>query len=515
MRVIVLLMAACRPGEGLLGPIPAPPTTEAPAPAEIPDPDPSCDVDVIDAVAVRGGTPLEIRIDATLAAPDVAWTSCGSTDVADDLLLVESSTVASDQVFRVRGLLPGTTYDCTVRTGCGGAAKVVRIGTPTLEGLPTFAAVSSGVGPSAPYTLFNTQQGAFSWRMAWVLVTDRDGGVRWAYPVGDQLIADIDATLFDVDAVHVGGGWGTLDAQQPNRGVFRTLNLSGEVLLERSAPDFGLGFNHHSQPLADGSYLSLTGDRNTSGNRSFDGVGIELWHPTAGLRWAWSSQQLFDDGVEPPPDPGDPTPFHANSVRLVTDALGDAAWVSLYGARAIWRVDRATGARTHVFGPDGDFTLVDDTGARLDDAEWPFVQHDPDYADDGRVLLYDNGQGRPGGSYSRVAEYHLDLVNREATLLWAWTEPGWYDPIVGDADYLDNGHVLITKGHSIEWSGAGDVSELVELAPPDEVVWRLTWSSPAFITFRAQRIDGCESFPNARYCDAVARRYAALTGQAP
>jgi hypothetical protein len=125
--------------------------------------------------------------------------------------------------------------------------------------------------------------------------------------------------------------------------------------------------------------------------------------------------------------------------------------------------------------------------------------------------VYDNGTDRPGGSYSRVAEYELDLDAREATLLWSWTEPGWYDPIVGDADWLPNGHVLVTQGFNrcLDFFG-DDVSELVELQPPDTVVWRMTWPTRDHTVYRSERYDGCAVFANARYCPAVADRIAAL-----
>jgi hypothetical protein len=389
--------------------------------------------------------------------------------------------------------------------------------TPEGPPVPPFE-VTKPDGASQPYTLLNTQQGAISPTGSWLLIVDPEGGVRWAYPVGTDLVGDLDAEVVDGGvAVHVGGGWGWFDEDLPHRGVFRDVDLSGETLLDRAVPDFGLGFNHHSEKLADGSYLSLTGSMNTDGVESWYGVGIEHWHPTEGLRWTWSTQSLLDAGVlVPPPQPGSETPYHANSVSFVDDAWGEGVWVSLYAAREVWRLDHATGERTHVFGPNGDFTLLDAAGQPLGPEHFTYVQHDPDYGPDGKVLMYDNGQGRPVAEpYSRVVELQLDLDARTATVLWEWTEPGWYDPVLGDADYLPNGNVLVTKGFNLNWSPeGGDVSQVVELKPPDEVVWRLKWTSEEWPTFRAQRYDGCLLFANGRYCEAVAERIAELDSRA-
>ena len=92
--------------------------------------------------------------------------------------------------------------------------------------------------------------------------------------------------------------------------------------------------------------------------------------------------------------------------------------------------------------------------------------------------MYDNGQGRPvERPYSRVVEFRVDLDARVATRLWEWRDDGWYDPVLGDADWLPNGNVLVTKGFNVgRTPEIDDVSQVVELRPPDEVVWRLSWT---------------------------------------
>jgi hypothetical protein len=437
--------------------------------------------------AVRSdGDAQERTFSVDLSEDELVWVLCESDD--GDQLLAESPDAA-----------------------CGGPVeqRTVTVSSPPW---PPFVVEPPG-GASQPYTLLNTQAGSPSDETgSWLLVADRDGGVRWTYRVGSDLIVDLDAQPI-AGGVHVGGGWAWFREDQSNRGVFRDLDWSGRTLLDRPLPAFGLGFNHHSQQQPDGTYLSLTGTDDAFGGDTFHGVGIEQWDPVDGLVWTWDSQKLLDEGVlAPPADPRLDAPYHANSVKIVDDALGEAVWVSLYGAREIWRLDRASGERTHVFGPNGTFSLQDVDGNSLGPEHWSYVQHDPDYADGGRVLMYDNGQDRPVDvPYSRVVEFRLDLVADTATELWDWTEPGWYDPVLGDADYLPNGHVLVARGYNLRWTPEGDdVSQVLELSPPDDVVWRLKFTDPQWQLFRAERFDGCPIFPNPRYCPEVAARLAEL-----
>jgi hypothetical protein len=462
---------------------------------------------VVDTIDLPGRITPSIGLSAELAEPGPAHVVCTAADDPEDRLLVRSAASADRHDLVVLGLRPDTDYTCDVYADCGGPRRTFVHHTAIPDDVPRLTAETApGASPTGAYTLFNTQRGCFAGAPATLVIVDPEGRVRWSYRVGTDLVCDLDATVIPPDRVHVGGGWGVFDEGQPNRGVFRTIDLAGNVLLERDEPDFGLGFNHHSEPLPDGSYLSSTGTRNTRSSEAFYGVGLEWWDPVDGLRWTWSSQGLVDAGeVEIPPY--EDRPFHANAARLVDDARGPGAYVSLYGSREIWRIDRDTGERVWTFGRGGDFALRDAEGAPLGADGFPDVQHDPEYAD-GSLLVYDNGQDR---GFSRVTEYALDEDARVATLRWSFTEPGWWDPICGDADWLPDGRVLITRAFSREWSpGSSDVSQVVELEPPDRVIWRLRWPDGGWNTFRAQRLGGCELFANAKYCPAVAAELDAL-----
>lgn len=460
---------------------------------------------------------LERVLAVDLDAPAGVFVVCTSPDEPEEQLLVESPEAALHHELAVRGLLADVAYTCQVRPLGGGDAVEVGF-TASGPDVPAFE-VEDPEGAAGGWTLFNTQAGASNDEGSWLLVVDADGRVRWSYFVVGPLVGDIDVELIDgATAVHVGGGWAWFLEDQPNRGVFRDLDLSGDTLLERALPDFGLGFNHHSEKLADGSYLSNVGSVNHSATDEWNGVGIERWDPERGLVWTWDSQSLVDAGeLAPPADPTDDTPWHANALAWVEDPGGEAVWVSLFVAQELWRLDPATGARTHTFGPHGDFVLQDRDGDALPVDQWSYVQHGPEFTADGRVLMLDNGRDRPVDvPYSRIVEYQLDLEAGVATLLWDWTEPGWYDPVQGDADWLPNGDVLVTRSFSqARTPDSPDVSQVLELRPPadgdpGEVVWRMRWTDPGWQVFRAERYDACALFPNGRYCPAVAARIAAL-----
>lgn len=453
------------------------------------------------------------RLAVEVARPGPAWAECTSPDDPEEHHLFESRHPVSHHEIAAVGLLAETAYDCSVHAA--GFAEPVSFVTGSLPDLDPWIVSGETTG----YTLFNTQDLCNPDEdPSYVLVVDPQGRVRWILDVGTDLVCDLDAQYFpgDPPRIHVGGGWASFANGQDNRGVFIDVDLAGDVLLDRTVPDFGKGFNHHSERLPDGTYLSLTAPEEAVGDLEYVGVGVEQWAPS-GLVWTWQSQGLVEGGFEAVA--GANSPFTANAVSLVEDSWGPAAWVSIYSRMEMWRIDKVTGERTHVFEHGGEFALFDPAGNPLPPSEFTFSQHHPQWIDgptgpDQRVLLYDNGNNRPGGSYSRVAEYDLDLDARTATLLWTWTEPDWYDPTLGDADRLPDGHVLVAQGFNVKKTPeSADRSEIVELVPPDDVVWRLTMTRPETPLYRADRIDACDIFGNLTFCPRLADRLDALSGR--
>ncbi len=197
---------------------------------------------------------------------------------------------------------------------------------------------------------------------------------------------------------------------------------------------------------------------------------------------------------------------HANSATLFEEQ--NAVLVSARNINSVmalrWEADEdgPAGEVLWQFGPGLDIELTE--------GEYAYQQHAPEVQPDGTILLYDNGNERPGtvpaggdeAPYSRAVQYELDLSGPPDT----WTarqvwehrlteptgEPTFAD-FLGDADSIGDGHVLITHGAVVDpvtgyFSGrvvevdratGGVVLDLRVLADP-EGGWRV---------YRAEHLD--------------------------
>lgn len=169
----------------------------------------------------------------------------------------------------------------------------------------------------------------------------------------------------------------------------------------------------------------------------------------------------FDTWYPDEPNAGDWT--HANAIAV------DPAGRLLISVRHLHSVvaldfgdDEATrGDLLWQLGPDLDFTLEGDPAA------WQYMQHAPEIDADGELILYDNGNLRPGTTlpddetagdeepYSRAVIYSIDDETMTATQLWEHraTDPDGslvYADFVSDADVLEGGNVLVTHGGIVE-----------------------------------------------------------------
>lgn len=389
----------------------------------------------------------------------------------------------------VVGLRDDTTWSCTVTVDDG---KRTRDHAVALEptGVPEVLGDYTVEGSTDGYTLLTTWNHEVQHPNVRTVLVDGAGRLRWYRFAERPVISGLDSTLFPTGHVLTGGG-----PDQPPTWY----NPLGDQVQQLGEPPIPGAYHHHVEPV-DGGVLTLVNTPNTRLDGSdFTGFAIVWFDPTGQPGWTWSSQEAVDAGTLVP-GPDDDA-FHANSVSFVTDALGEAAWVSLYAPSQVVRIDRQTGALTHTLGPGGDLALVDPTGAALDPADWFDGQHDPEL-DGSRMLLLDNGRGP---ARSRAVELDLDLTANTATLLRAWSEPGWFEPIFGDADRLDDGGWLVARGRCwancvAEGLPADRVSDVVEVGPDDAVRWRLAAPHPDRGIYRAERVDVCLLWDDPAIC---------------
>jgi arylsulfate sulfotransferase len=197
---------------------------------------------------------------------------------------------------------------------------------------------------------------------------------------------------------------------------------------------------------------------------------------------------------------------HANAV--IYDEQRDAVIVSVRHTDQVIALDHLDDA-----GPQSSVRWILGAGA---DAlaltgDPPLHQHAVELQDDGTILLYDNGNDRPGTSpgdvdaptYSRAVLFEIDDNAQDPTewsALQLWEHrmsdldgSALYAHFLGDADRLPNGNVLINHG-GIDPEGGYVHAVIVEVDPVEpeggDIVWstELGTEEAPFYVYRAERL---------------------------
>jgi outer membrane protein assembly factor BamB len=414
---------------------------------------------------------------------------CQADDEPDDRVLLESSSAGAHS-FRLQGLRAGATYRCAAGPTCAPRAF-------TVEPLSARFAPEVEVTGEAPE----------GWLLAGVLTRgcrgpgtlalfDPAGRVRWDAPLRDARM--------DFEVQQIGDGVILYGGATPTTGP-AAVHLWDGVLWEAQLPD-DREFHHDAKQLADGRVLTLEARDNVAGGQSWRGFGVRAFDPaTMAVSYEYDSQAAFDQGALPA---GSGDVWHANWVDLLDHGDGPRLYVSLCYPSQVLAIDATTGQVEWVFGPGGDFALFDTAGDPLPDEQFTQCQHGLDVSADGRRLLaYDNGRERDA---SRVVEYALDPEAVRATLSWEWTD-GWRENILGDADWLPDGDVLVTQGHPECYDGPGDRTEIVKVDPATGTErWRFAFVDPWMAVYRSELLDGCALLANVGQCRDLEPRWAEL-----
>jgi hypothetical protein len=200
--------------------------------------------------------------------------------------------------------------------------------------------------------------------------------------------------------------------------------------------------------------------------------------------------------------------MHANAA--VYDEQRDAVIVSSRHTNQVIALDHgdAEGPQSDVrwiFGENGTMPL---------DGDPSYYQHAVEVQDDGSILLFDNGNGRPGTAvgdpdnptYSRAVLYAVDDTSPDPSQ-WSvhqmWEDRDAtdldgsviYARFLGDADRLENGDVLITYGGiSPEAEDGFDHARITEVVPEGaeggDIVWDMHMGSAEqpVTVYRSERI---------------------------
>ncbi len=384
-------------------------------------------------------------------------------------------------------LLADTDWTCTATADLGVVETTARTGS-----LPADLPPWTVTGATEHYTLFNLWEVGQPTSTMRVVLVDPLGRVRWLQDGASGGLADLDVSFVPPDQLLVSGASAFPPVLQ---------DWDGVELARAAGPVDAEGWYHHDADwLPSDEILALTTVPLTGPGGSFWGFGLERLHGTSGaIQWSWSSQSALDAGVlVAPTDAGLDDPWHANAVALE----GEVLWVSLAATNRILRVDTVTGQLTGALGRGGDWLLQDAMGTALPDSAWFSGQHDPEPTGD-RLLIHDNGTGA-SPRQSRVVELVLDDDGGTATVGWEWTEPGWYEPLFGDADRLGEDAVRVTMGHCVGCDPNVDPerrSAIVEVERATGAVrWRLQLPNSRDGVYRSEAVAACEVSPTLDGC---------------
>lgn len=444
---------------------------------------------------------LEKRFAITLPeAVTAATLLCASPDDP----LEDHRLAVSEQPGDVRlyGILPDLSYTCTLEDESGilweGGFDVAQLP----DGFPTFTVTGDAARATLDdgYTLFNHWKRATGEeKVHRVILIDSEGRVRWYVALLDAAVGGISARWLGDREVLIGGG----DTIEP--GLF---NLSGEVIFQVADAISTEGYHHEALTTAEGWIVSLQGtDAYGPGGETFAGFRIEATDPVTGaVMWMWDTQPAIDAGVLPVPDDGDTVPYHANALSWIDDDPdGPSVWVTMRDLNVVARIDRTSGLLTTWFGPGEGYDLNDLSGSDLPDEKWFYGVHAPEIEQGLVFTVFDNGGSRPGGGdkYSRAATFSRDSDDT-ATLLWEWTEPGWYEPDFGSIRKTAANSVVIGSGHCTDCPPNDDSAWILEVdIATGDALWRYDFTDKADTIYRAEAVDRC-AFPNLRYCAEAA-----------
>ncbi|MEM1418554.1 MAG: aryl-sulfate sulfotransferase [Myxococcota bacterium] len=414
---------------------------------------------------------LTLRWASDEAQPLVGWLEVAATEPVQVAVTAEgpggphrrrSRDLETTQRLPITGLVEGAAYALSVaaRTADGREARAsleVEVGVVPPEFRPDVALME---GPSDHAGLVLTGQvrgGIISY-----FAFDGAGRLVWHY-------VDPEARGFAPPLIRpLEGGIYAIALADEIRGV----DVTGATRFSLPSPE-GERFHHDFEILPNGHLLALSEEVRRIEGPAGDLVDIigdvvlEL-SPEGRTVHRWAALDHLDgsrfpdelayrtltrDGIEA---------FDWSHGNAAHYRVSDASVVlSLRNQHWVMVIDWPAGSVRWRLGDDGDLALVDDDPAY--DARWPYAQHAPTWAADGRLLVYDNGDpARKDAGFAdvtRVVEFALDLETRTATQTWSWAAP-FYTPVVGDVDELSPGALyLVTCGVTDEL-GAGAIYEV-------------------------------------------------------
>jgi hypothetical protein len=388
-------------------------------------------------------------------------------------IVVRDGGAEKKHTLYVDGLLSATTYTCDVQAA-GVSYGTFDVATDPIPPEIDFMGATVEFGdPTAfepGWTLFNPTRFPPMGRPEENanLVVDPMGQIRWYVNMEGQ---DADA-VFEYDVTHgqFYGGGGFFDPQP-----LRVWDLDGTEVLEWKDVEV----DHDVKWIGDDFYILTPADDGRNGNHCLDQLEV-----SKDLVWQWCS----DDTMAIPDEP-------ANSMYVRTTKAGTYLYGTMQVFGIVYKIDRASKDVVWVFKDDGHFE---------GDAPYAKWMHDlhvidcPGFTE--CLVLYVNGSEKDPTTLIR--QVGIDETTMTASLVREWTEPGWEEPKVGGIHPFSD-HWLVNEGHFVQEPLTDRPSQIVEVAPDDSVVWRLTVATTDIQVYRARRVAACDLFHHAGYCPSL------------
>jgi len=259
-----------------------------------------------------------------------------------------------------------------------------------------------------------------------------------------------------------------------NHAIIYLLRLPGTVVWSLSAPS-----SHHCAiPMPNGHimYLFAYNLPVDGWDMDFLADGIREVDPaTSETVWEWragdhiSTDDYCSWHIMPSVTaPGSYDWTHANTIVYREEE--SAVYLNIRHLDRFVKIDYPSGEVLWSMGRGGDF------------GEGLFSHsHDPEFLENGNIVMFDNGNHRFPVEYSRAVEIAYDDMLGWAEVVWAWpTEPLFFDSAMGDANRLPNGNTLITSSHHgriYEVTQSGEIAWEMYLEPPYSIYQPLFYKS--------------------------------------
>jgi arylsulfotransferase ASST len=450
----------------------------------------------------------------TLASAAPAFLEYGN---AGSWLRTPTSPAASEHRFALLRLQADSSYEVRAfaldQSGCPAFLASASLSTDSLPEALRGATIQSSGQPSFPLLFMDWPSlapflppNAPGDRSRYLAAVDAAGRVVWYYRLPKDLpIPPPEASAYPLIRLANGhllylAGYYGMEEITPDGQLVRRL---------RSEDPAAARAHHEVLELPDGHLLYLGAEDRRSSDpaapplrgdtlHEIDPVTQDLGHlldPVHGAgRRIWNAFDSLDPDQRPAiwsgwSIQGSVDWTHANAMTLGPPG---SVLISLRHLDQIISVSLATGQiEWKLGGTDSTFSFPDP-----DDVF--HGQHSLTRLANGHLLIFDNGNFRPGGEYSRALELELNLEQHTARRVWQYRpQPDIFSDKISNVVRLPNGNTVVQFG----WREAPDEPSLIqEVTPSGEVVWQQStrWRGIRAARFRVYPTDsigGEHAFP--------------------